>query len=149
MKRIVLLTLSALFILLSAAGCTEPTVYNLSDVIPALIDPETQYPYVEKIIVTKLETGETVEFTEGTDHDRIRMQFEEIQCVRKKHERGNVGRTGYTVNFITTDGSTEVYIYNNTVSYQANAVCIGEYRYDCLASGVDQTFFENLFTEAE
>jgi len=146
MKRIVLLLMAALFILPGLTGCQEPMVYNLSELIPELMDIETQYPYVEKIIVTDTETGEQMEFTEGVDHDRIRMQFQDLQCIREK-ESGSV--PGYLVSFVTTDGTTDVLVVSREGSYLTNAVVIGGYRYECLISGVDQTFFAGLFGNAE
>lgn len=143
MKKICLILLSVWFVLMCVTGCTDLMTYNLSDIIPELMDMETQYPYVEKIIVTKIETGETVTFAEGTEHDRIRMQFEEIQCVRKKNTAEVT--SGYSVNFITTDGNTEVLIPET--DYQAKYVTIGDYRYELLVNGIDLTFFASMFEE--
>lgn len=142
MKKIGLMMLSVLLVFLNV-GCTELVVYNLSDIIPELMDMETQYPYVEKIIVTKIETGNSVTFTEGTDHDKIRMQFEEMQCVRKKSTAEVT--SGYSVNFITTDGNTEVIIHGT--DYQAKFVTIGDYQYELLINGIDITFFAAMFEE--
>lgn len=145
MKRVPAILLATFCVALAFSACLA--TFNLSDVLPALMDAETQYPYVEKIVVTKLESGEFVEFTEGIEHDEIRMQFEEIHCVRSKEDV--TLQSGYSVRFITTDGSVEVQIPTNEESYRASCVYIDGYRYDFVNSGVDQTFFASMFLPHE
>ena len=144
MKRIVSI-FSALVMLVSLASCGGTTVYNLSDFIPELMDIETQYPYVRRIVVTDLETGENVEFTDGAEHNRIRMQFEQMKCIRTKKTADFT--EGYSVRFTTTDGTVEVLIPVVEGEYQATYVYIGQYEYEMLANGVDVMFFESLFEE--
>jgi len=144
MKRRVCL-LSVFLLLLGLVSCGELTAYDLDDFIPPLMDIETQYPYVEKIIVTKTETGETVEFTEGEDHNNIRMLFEEMKCVRR--EKAPEVNTGFNVSFVTTKETVNVFIPVEAEQYQAGYVYIGEYEFEFLANGVDTFYFESLFKE--
>ena len=145
MKRILCTLAAAVMVLGTAAGCGETRVYNLSDVLPPLMDLETQYPYVERITVTDLATGETVRYTEPAEHNLIRMQFEQKECVR---EKGTPTVTeGYSVTFITTDGKMEVIVPAAADAYQAPSVYINGYEYEFLLYGVDLPFFAGLFDD--
>ena len=144
MKQFVLFI--AIFLLaLGLTSCGELTAYNLEDYLPPLYDIETQYPYVEKIIVTKTETGEIVEFTEWSDHNRIRMMFEEMKCARR--EKAPDTTVGFTVSFVTVNETVELFIPLAEGQYQADYVYIGAYEFEFLANGVDTFYFESLFAE--
>ncbi len=144
MKRIPIL-LSLLIITVGLVSCGELRAYDLDDFIPPLMNIETQYPYVEKIVVAKTETGESVELTEWADHNNVRMQFEEQKCVRRESTKEIT--EGFSVTFYTTDGEVTVRIPVEAEAYQADYVYIGEYEFEMLANGVDTFYFESLFAE--
>lgn len=135
--------ISAWFLCVCLMSCGELTAYNLGEFLPPLTNIETQYPYVETIVVTKLETGESVELTEWMDHNIIRMQFEELQCVRR--EKTVQADKGFSVTFVTVGEDVTVLIPVEEGAYQADYVYIGEYEYEMLAYGVDLFCFESLF----
>ena len=80
MKRILILFLALGLFLIS---CGTPGVYLLDDYLPQLMNPATQYPYTEKITVTQCSTGKVLEYTDGGDHDLIRMRLEGIQYLNE------------------------------------------------------------------
>ncbi|MGN1347234.1 MAG: hypothetical protein ACI4V1_10655 [Eubacteriales bacterium] len=129
-------------LLLFLTACGTPGLYLLEDELPVLMDITTQYPYTEKITVTDCASGEVREYIDGAAHDRIRMQFEGIQCIREKKNAGTDSAPQFEVTFYTTDGQTTVTILS------ASAYLIGEYRYDAMTSGVDLVYFRNLFAES-
>ncbi len=145
MKRILSLLLTAMFAVLTLTACTEPVVYRLDDFIPPLMDIDTQYPYVTEITVTDLAAGDTVAFTEGADHNRIRMQFEELECLRTKDFRAVT--EGYAVSFITTNETVTLTIPKEKDTFLSTFVYIGEYEFEVLRMGVDTAFFASLFEE--
>ncbi len=126
-------------------SCTDLTAYNLEDFIPPLMDTETQYPYVEKIVVARLETDDSVELTEWADHNNVRMQFEEQKCVRRESTKEIT--EGFSVTFYTTDGEVAVLIPVEADAYQADYVYIDGYEFEMLANGVDTFYFESLLAE--
>jgi len=144
MKRIAFF-LCALLLTFGLISCGEVTAYYLDDFIPPLMDSNTQYPYVQKIIVEKTGTGETVEFTEGVDHNRIRMLFEEMRCIRREKSAETV--VGFKVSFVTTNETVDLFIPAEEGQYQADYVYIGEYEFELLANGVDVFYFESIFEE--
>lgn len=141
--------LSAVLLLLSAAGCSVK-LYDLGTLLPELIDTSTQYPYIERIVIEDLESGKSVEITDGGEFDRIRMQFEGVQCIREK-TTGTL-EYQYSVSFYTTDGRTVVMIGKPEFSsYVAYRFTIGGYDYDSLldgGTGVDTTVFAGFFAES-
>ena len=145
MKRISFF-LCALLLAFGLMSCGEVTAYYLEDFIPPLMDINTQYPYVQKIVVTKTETGETAEFTEWADHNKIRMMFEEMRCVRR--EKSAETTMGFTVSFITTNETVDLFIPAEEGQYQADYVYIGEYEFEFLANGVDTFYFDSIFAQA-
>jgi len=126
-------------VLLSLSGCGFLKVYNLDEILPPLIDITTQYPYTEKITVTNCLTGEALEFTEGKDHDLIRMRLEGIQAIREKAKASD-DQPLFEITFTTTDGIFSVKILEN--GYH---LVIDGYNYETLGSAVDLLYFENLF----
>ena len=136
MKRTMILLLS-LTILMTACG--TPGVYVLDEYLPVLIDPATQYPYTEKITVTETATGKVLEYTEGTDHDRIRMRLEGIQCIREKDDGSYT--PVYTVAFTTTEGVVTV-----GIASEYDFILDG-YHYEAMRSSADLYFFAGLFAE--
>lgn len=138
MKKVIC-TAVLLCILFCLAGCGSFKVYEMNDILPPLVDITTQYPYTEKITVTNCSTGETLEFTEGTDHNLIRMRLEGIQAIREKVKDEITPL--YEITFFTTDGTTAVSILS-----EYDCVIDG-YRYEALRSSVDLIYFENLFAE--
>ncbi len=144
MKRILVLFFAAVLVLFGLFACDKTTAYLLDDFIPPLMDKETQYPYVTEITVTDIATGEIKTFTDGTDHNRIRMIFEELECVRTKAEAEVVA--GYAVTFVTTEESVTITI-PMAESYLARYVYIGEYEFEILRSGVDTAYFTSLFAK--
>jgi hypothetical protein len=86
-----------------------------------------------------------VEFTDGMEHNRVRMQFEQMKCIRTKKKAAV--DVGYSVRFTTTDGVVEVLIPVEAEMYQATYVYIGQYEYEMLSNGVDIMFFASLFEE--
>lgn len=144
MKRFVLF-ITVFLLALGLTSCGELTAYNFDDFIPPLNDIETQYPYVEKIIVTKTETGEAVEFTEWSDHNKIRMMFEEMKCARR--EKAPDISVGYTVSFVTVNETVDIFIPVVEGEYQSDYAYIGGYEFEFLANGVDTFYFESLFAE--
>ncbi|MBE6599219.1 MAG: hypothetical protein E7638_07245 [Ruminococcaceae bacterium] len=131
--------------LLIFTACTEPAVYNLSDFIPPLMNIETQYPYVESIAVCELSTGETVTLTDAAEHNRLRMHFEELQCLRAKGETD--AEHGYSVTFFTVDGEVEFVIPTVEGSFFARFLYTDGYCYEILTKGVDTAYFASLFDE--
>ena len=127
-------------IMLTLSGCGSFKVYDINEIIPPLIDVTTQYPYTEKITVTKCDTGETLEFTEGADHDLIRMQFEGIPAIREKLKASASVNPLYEVTFYTTEGSVTVSVLENKFNF-----AIDGYMYETMRSAIDLLFFENLF----
>lgn len=138
MKKIIL-GIILLGTLLCLAGCGSFRVYQFDEIIPPLWDITTQNPYTEKICVTNCSTGETLEYTEGDDHDMIRMRLEGIQAIREK-DKGDSSPL-YEITFYTTDGTTSI-----SVLSEYDCVIDG-YRYEALRSGFDLLYFEALFTE--
>ncbi|MBQ8185351.1 MAG: hypothetical protein IJ037_00585 [Clostridia bacterium] len=136
MKRILILLLSAALFL---ASCGTPGVYLLDDHLPELIDPSTQYPYTEKITVTQCSTGKVLEYTEGSDHDLIRMRLEGIRCIREK-DTGALTPL-YTIEFTTTDGTVTLHIAS-----EYDYILDG-YVYEAMRSSVDLLYFDGLFAE--
>ena len=144
MKRFVLL-FTVLILTVGLMSCGDLTAYDLEDFIPPLMNIETQYPYVEKIIITKTETGETAEFTEWADHNRIRMLFEEMKCARR--EKAPEVATGFQISFVTVNETVDVFVPVENGAYQANYVYIGEYEFEPLVKGVDIFYFESIFAK--
>lgn len=134
MKRIISVLILLCALLLS--GCGALSSYNLGDILPPLWDITTQYPYTEKITVNNCATGESLEFTDSSDLNQIRMQLEGIECMREK-------KTGdsplFEITFHTTDGNYEIEILSEYY-YMFDG-----YRYNALGNGVDLVFFQNLF----
>lgn len=127
-------------VMLVLTGCGSFKVYHINDIVPPLIDMTTQYPYTEKITVTNCTTGETLEYTEGSDHDLIRMQLEGIEAVREKVKDNEKYQPLFVITFHTTEGKTDVQLLDNSYRF-----IIDGYLYDALRSKIDIVFFENLF----
>ena len=139
MKRVlsILLVISAL---LALSGCGSFKVYQMNDILPPLVDITTQYPYTEKITVTECSSGKSLEFTEGADHDMIRMRFEGIQAIREKPKSDDPAPL-FDIVFTTTDSTVAISVLSEY------AFLYDGYKYEILRSGIDLIYFENLFTE--
>lgn len=128
--------------MLTLAGCGSLKVYDMNEILPPLIDVTTQYPYTEKITVKNCVTGEILEFTEGDDHDLIRMRFEGIQAIREKMKSSADIAPLYEVTFHTTGEDFTVSLLENQYYF-----VIGGYKYEAIRSGIDLLYFENLFLQ--
>lgn len=138
MKRLIFI-LTAVLTLVLLVSCDAPGVYKLDESLPALIDSSTQYPYTTEIRVTKESTGETLSFTDGVDHDRIRMQFEGIKSIRERDDGSLTAE--YSVTFVTTDGEKTIQIVSS------EDYIMDGYHYEVMRSGIDMFFFEGLFEQ--
>ena len=138
MKRLFCVLMAIVMLVLT--GCGSFKVYDINEIVPPLIDVTTQYPYTEKITVTNCTTGETQEFTEGSDHDLIRMQFEGIEAVREKVKNTQEFTPLFVITFHTTEGKTDIQLLDNSYRF-----IIDGYLYDALRAKIDIVFFENLF----
>ena len=138
-KRIFLSIVICLTLLFT--GCDTLKVYNFSEMLPPLMDIETQYPYTVKITVTESVTGESVEFNEGRDHELIRMQLEGIQSIRDKYDVEEHGEPRYTVEFQTTTGKFTLVILSEV------DFLIDGYHYESVRSGADLYYFASLFAK--
>ncbi len=137
MKKILI---AFLMLALFLTACQNPPgMHILDESIPVLIDPTTQYPYTEKILVTDCASGETREYTDGQMHDNIRMRFEGIRCTREKIKEGKEYTPLYEVTFVATDTTVTVKVLSDS------AYLLDEYRYDAITSGVDLIYLGSLF----
>ena len=94
------------------------------------------------ITVKNCTTGEILEFTEGDDHDLIRMRFEGIQAIREKMKSSADISPLYEVTFHTTGDDLTVSLLENQYYF-----VIGGYKYEAIRSGIDLLYFENLFLQ--
>ena len=144
-KYKIILTVVLLFVLaICQTGCRRtPGLYQLDDIIPELMDTQTQYPYTTAVVVNDKTTSEQIEFTEGVDHDKIRMQFEGIKCYLEKLAPTYNYRDGvkFTVTFVTTDGDVSIEVISK------DTCVIDGYIYHAMTSGIDLVFFESLFAD--
>lgn len=141
-KRRIIAAVLLLIFAICFTGCHKtPGLYQLDDIIPKLMDTKTQYPYTTSVVVEKDSTGERLDYTEGTDHDKIRMQFEGIKCYRDKLTESDDYEDGvqYTVTFVTTDGEVAIEVISK------DTCIIDGYVYHAMTSGIDILFFDNLF----
>ena len=141
-KRRIIAAVLLLIFAICFTGCRKtPGLYQLDDIIPKLMDTKTQYPYTTSVVVEKDSTGERLDYTEGTDHDKIRMQFEGIKCYRDKLTESDDYEDGvqYTVTFVTTDGEVAIEVISK------DTCIIDGYVYHAMTSGIDILFFDNLF----
>ena len=129
---------AAVLVLISLVltACSSLKSYVLGDIIPPLYDISTQTVYVEKVSLTNHSTETTVEFDSASDHDLIGMQFEGINCTRKKNteERTPI----YTVTFTTRDGDFILDVISES------EFVIGEYYYEAVRFSVDLPVLESL-----
>lgn len=128
-----------LCILLCLVSCGSFRVYSFDELLPPLMDITTQYPYTEKITVTCCTNGETVEYTEASDQDMLRMRLQGIQAIREKAKNENAPL--YEITFHTTEGVLKIAVLSE---YDC---IIDGYRYEALRSGFDLLYFEDLFIQ--
>lgn len=128
---VIILFLSALLLV----GCGALRTYDIGDLLPDVWDVTTQYPYTQKITVTNCATGESVEFTDASEMNTVRMQLEGIECIREKESESPI----FEISFQTTGGVTKLGIISEYY------YMLDGYRYNAVGNGVDLVFFNNLF----
>ena len=129
-----LLTLGTLLL---CASCDAPGVKLLDEQLPPLAEKTTGYAVTTAIAVTRMTTGDTVEFSTPTEVSAFHQRLEGVKCIRDKKVSGYVAR--YAVTFFTSDSAETFYICSD------KDFIVGEYHYEAMRAGVDTVYLESLF----
>ena len=77
---IIALCLSALLL----AACDAPGVKYLEEMMPPLIEKTTGYTVTQSIVVTRLSTAESVEFSTPAEMEAFHQRLEGVKCIHDK-----------------------------------------------------------------
>ena len=127
-----LLTASLLF-----SSCDAPGVYLIDELLPPLTEKATGYAVTTSILVTRLSTNESVEFTEPTELDVFHQRLEGVKCIRDKNLDGYLKR--YAITFFTSDSAVTLYIVSD------KDFIFEDYHYEAMRGGIDTVYLDSLF----
>ena len=134
-------TLKTLAVLLLAVllliSCDAPGVMLLDEQLPPLTEKTTDYTVTTSILVTRLSTEDTVEFTTPQEMDAFHQRLEGVKCIRDKNLSGLLAR--YTITFFTADSAETLFVVSE------KDFILGEYHYEAMRGGIDTVYLESLF----
>ena len=89
------------------------------------------------IVVTRLTTEESVEFTEPTAMDAFHQRLEGIKCISDKKTEGLLPR--YTITFMTEEAAETLFVISDT------EFILNDVHYEAMRGGIDTVYLESLF----
>ena len=134
-KIIALISLTLAAVLL--VSCDAPGVTVLDKLLPPLTEKTTGYTVTESIVVTRLSTGETVEFSTPAEMETFHQRLEGIKCIRDKNNAGEPVR--YYITFFTSDAAETLSVVNEKDFF------FGDYHYEAMRGGIDMVYLDSLF----
>ncbi len=126
-----------LLAVLMLISCDAPGVMLLDEQLPPLTEKTTDYTVTTSILVTRLSTEETVEFTTPQEMDAFHQRLEGVKCIRDKNLSGLLAR--YTITFFTADSAETLFVVSE------KDFILGEYHYEAMRGGIDTVYLESLF----
>ena len=137
MKKLIPLLLAALLLFVS---CDAPGVLLLEDQLPPLMEKTTDYTVTESIVVTKLDTGESVTFSAPKEMDTFHQRLEGVKCTRDKLKESADYYLEYSVDFVTADGTSTLFVGETGKHFVLDG-----YHYEALRGGMDMFYLAGLF----
>ena len=134
-KIIALISLTLAAVLL--VSCDAPGVTVLDELLPPLTEKTTGYTVTESIVVTRLSTGESVEFTTPAEVETFHQRLEGIKCIRDKETADQPTR--YYLTFFTAETAETLSVATEKDFY------FGEYHYEAMRGGIDMVYLDSLF----
>lgn len=122
-------------------SCDAPGVKLLDELLPPLTEKTTGYTVTQSIVVTRMATADSVEFTTPAEMETFHQYLEGIKCIREKERSDELFR--YSITFFTADSAETLYVVSDKVFVYDG------YHYDAMRGGIDTVYLENLFPAME
>lgn len=134
MKRFAMILAVCLVML---CGCQYIISYHTEDLLPDLIDPNSEEEQILSVTVTDEQTGDFVVLGDR-DVETMLMRLEGVECARRKVKDDT--EILYRISFSLRSGTTPDFCILAEDEY-----LVGNHRYVSINGFVDLLYFENLF----
>ena len=139
MQKRILTLISLLLAAVLLVSCDAPGVTVLDELLPPLTEKTTGYTVTQSIVVTRLSTDESVEFSTPAEMETFHQRLEGIKCIKDKDTSGLLPR--YTITFFTSETAETVFVASE------KDFIVGELHYEAMRGGIDMVYLDSLFPE--
>ena len=141
MQKRILTVISLLLAAVLLVSCDAPGVVVLDELLPALTEKTTGYTVTRSIVVTRISTDESVEFSTPVEMETFHQRLEGIKCIKDKKTDGLLAR--YAITFFTADTAETLFVVSET------DFIFEDVHYEAMRAGIDMVYLDSLFPSIE